>query len=242
MADVTLQSLLEAGVHFGHQTRRWNPKMSPYLFGERAGVHIIDLDQSLAYLKEAQTKAEEITKGGATVLFVGTKRQGKDTVRAAAERAGQPFVVERWLGGMLTNFETIRTRLKLLAQLSDEKAAGDWDHLPKKEVARKQETLDRLETVLGGVRKLDKLPGALFINDVVREDLAVAEAQKLGIPIIGVIDSNADPRGIDYPIPANDDAVKAIQLIADAIADSAQAGADMYAKTSANKPPQPEEK
>ncbi len=217
---VTVQSLMEAGVHFGHQTRRWNPQMAPYLFGERGGVHIIDLDQTLEALSVATSAVEKIVASGGTVLFVGTKRQGKAALQEAAGKASMPYVTERWLGGLLTNFPTIKRRLDVLNRLSTEEEAGDWNHLPKKEAGRKLDELKRLQTMLGGMKDTDKLPEAIFVNDVVRESLAIAEAKKLGLPIIGVLDSNADPRGITYPIPANDDAVKAIQLIADEISEA----------------------
>lgn len=212
--------------------------MAPYLFDKRAGVHIIDLEQTLGYLHEAQKKVEELTATGQPVLFVGTKRQGKDGLRAAADRAGMPFVTERWLGGMLTNFNTIKKRLDRLAALTAEQEKGTWDHLPKKELARKREELERLTHMLGGIRHLEQVPAGVFVNDTVREDLAVKEANKLGLPLIGVVDSNADPTNIEYPIPANDDAVKAITVIADAIADAAAAGKAKYEKQAAAPPPE----
>lgn len=224
MPDISVKSLLEAGVHFGHQTHRWNPKMAPYIFGERGGVHIIDLEQTLGYVYDAQKKVRETVAADGTVLFVGTKRQGKDSIEAAAKRAGMPYVTERWLGGMLTNWNTISGRLKLLERLAEEKEKGAWDHFPKKEIARKNEELERLTMLLGGIRTLDRVPDLLFIADVVREDLALNEAKRLGIPVIGVLDSNADPRNIEYPLPANDDAVRAIAIIADTIADAAIEG------------------
>ncbi|HEY8109071.1 MAG TPA: 30S ribosomal protein S2 [Patescibacteria group bacterium] len=232
MATVTIKSLLEAGVHFGHQTRRWNPKMTDYIFGERDGVHIIDLEQTLGYLHEAEAAAERVAKDGGTVLFVGTKRQGKDILRSAAERAKMPYINERWLGGFLTNFDTVKTRLERLRKLRAGKEAGDWDRLPKGEQAMLQRELSRLETTLGGVADLEKRPEALFVNDVVREKWTVAEAKKLGIPVIGVVDSNANPQGIDHPIPGNDDAVSAISLIAEAIATAVAKGREAYEKSS----------
>lgn len=233
MPQTTVKSLLEAGVHFGHQTSRWNPKMAPYLFGARGGVHIIDLEQTLGYLNDAEAYAERTAKDGGLILFVSTKRQGKAIVKDAATAAGMPYVIERWLGGTLTNFPTIHERLKLLLKLRQEKAGGDWERLPKKEVARKQDSLDRLETLLGGMAELDKVPAAVFVGDVMREGLAVHEAQKLGLPVIGVIDSNADPTDIEYPVPANDDAVGAIKLITETIADAAGRGHALYQKQAA---------
>ena len=231
MATVTIKSLLEAGVHFGHQTRRWNPKMTSYIFGERDGVHIIDLEQTLGYLHEAEAAAERIAKEGGKILFVGTKRQGKDILRAAAERAQMPYVSERWLGGFLTNFGTVRTRIDRLKKLRSGKEAGEWDRLPKGEQSMLQRELARLETTLGGVADLDERPAAVFVNDVMREKWAVAEARKLKVPVIGVLDSNADPRGIDYPIPGNDDAVSAISLIAETIASAVAKGRETYDKS-----------
>ena len=230
MPEITVKSLLEAGVHFGHQVHRWNPKMRPYLFGARAGVHIIDLEQTLGYLHQAQAAAKELVGKGGVVLFVGTKRQGKDAVKAAADRVGMPYVNERWLGGFLTNWQTISERLKRYHRLMEEKAGGDWDRLPKKEVARKQDELDRLHLLLGGIRDMNGMPAVVFINDVTREDLAVKEAKKLGLPIIGVLDSNANPSGIDFPIPANDDAIGAITIVAEAIADAIEEGKADYEK------------
>jgi small subunit ribosomal protein S2 len=240
LPDISVKTLLEAGVHFGHQTSRWNPKMAPFLFGARSGVHIIDLEQTLAYLQDAQAKVEELTKAGGLVLFVGTKRQGKEIVLRAAERAHMPSVTERWLGGLLTNFETIKNRLELLQKLRTEKKAGDWERLPKKEVAKKTQMLERLETSLGGVAGLKKPPVAVFVVDVVREDLAVREAKKLGLPVVGVVDSNADPDGIEYPIPGNDDAVGAIKVVAEAIAESALKGYELYQTQSAKEAKQAE--
>jgi small subunit ribosomal protein S2 len=233
MPDTTVKSLLEAGVHFGHQTSRWNPQMEPFLFGARGGVHIIDLEQTVGYLKDAEAFAEKTAKDGGKILFVGTKRQGKAIIKEAAVAAGMPYIIERWLGGTLTNFPTIHERLTLLLRLRKEKADGDWERLPKKEVARKQDSLDRLEMLLGGMADLDKVPAAVFVGDVMREKLAVHEARKLKIPVIGVIDSNADPKGIDYPIPANDDAVGAIKLVTDTIAEAAGRGWALYLKQAA---------
>lgn len=211
--------------------------MAPFLFGERAGVHIIDLEQTLGYLHEAQAAAREIAATGGRVLFVGTKRQGKESIKAAAAKAGMPYVTERWLGGLLTNWQTISERLKVLAKLTEEKTGGAWERLPKKEVARKNNLHERLEMLLGGIRNLDQPPEALFIADVVREDLAMAEARTLHLPVIGVTDSNADPNLVRYPIPGNDDAVRAITIVADAIAEAVAEG---VAKHAAAIPPIPD--
>lgn len=220
-------------MHFGHQTQRWNPKMAPYLFGQRAGVHIIDLEQTVGYLHEAAKQAEAVCAEGGLVLFVGTKRQGKDALTEAATQANMPYVTERWLGGMLTNWNTISERLEHFRKLASEKESGDWERLPKKEIARKQDQLDKLTALLAGVKEMRELPRAVFVNDVVREDLAVREAKKLGLPVIGVVDSNADPTGIEYPIPANDDAVKAIAIVAQAIGEACATGRAAYEKKAA---------
>lgn len=230
MSDITVKSLLEAGVHFGHQTHRWNPKMAPWLFGERSGVHIIDLEQTMGYLNQAAKKAEEVTASGGKILFVGTKRQGREVIKTTAEKAGMPYVIERWLGGTLTNWTVIQERLRLLARLTDEQATGDWDRLPKKEVAKKQRELERLQKLLGGLKDLGDVPEAVFVNDVVREDLAIKEAHKLGLIIIGVVDSNADPSLITHPIPGNDDAVRSIAVVAGLIADAALRGKTAFDK------------
>ncbi len=203
--------------------------MAPFLFGERAGVHIIDLEQALGYLHEAQAAARDVAARGDKILFVGTKRQGKESIKAAATRCGMPYVTERWLGGLLTNWQTISERLKILARLSEEKAAGAWDRLPKKEVARKNDLLGRLEMLLGGIRDLEQPPAALYVADVVREDLAMAEARKLGLMVIGVVDSNANPAVATYPIPGNDDAVRAITIVAEAIAGAVAEGVAQHA-------------
>lgn len=221
---VSLKALLEAGVHFGHQKNRWNPKMKPYIFTERNGIHIIDLQQTVPLLEQAHELVSDITASGGHILFVGTKKQAQDIVKREAERSGQFFVNRRWLGGTLTNFVTIRNRLRYLKQLQSEAESGELDLLPKQEAAKRLLELERLQRTLGGMRDMTALPGALFIIDPKREHLAVHEAQRLGIPTIAMVDSNSDPNPITIPIPANDDAIRSIRLIAAGIAQAAIAG------------------
>jgi len=223
--SVSMRQLLEAGVHFGHQTRRWNPKMRPFIFAERNGIHIIDLAQTVQRLDVALAAVRETTGRGEAVLFVGTKKQAQEPVTEEAERAGQPYVTSRWLGGMLTNFVTIRKRLGLLEQLEARAAAGDFERLPKKEAARLNEELRKLRVSLGGIRRMKRLPGAVFIVDPARERIAVTECRKLEIPIVGTGDTNVDPDELDYVIPANDDAIRSIRLLCQLVADAAIEGA-----------------
>jgi small subunit ribosomal protein S2 len=230
MAEVNLKELLEAGAHFGHQTRRWNPKMRQYIFGVRGGVHIIDLTKTGPMLKEAMDFARETAAGGGQVLLVGTKRQGAPVVREEAEKAGLPYVTERWLGGMLTNFRTIRLQVTRLKKLEAGLDSGDFaSKYNKKEVLDFTNEVAALNKVFSGVKKMDGLPAAMFVVDVPRESIAVSEARKLGIAVIGMVDTNADPDLVDYPVPANDDAIKTIRVIAHAIAEAAAEGAKMYA-------------
>jgi len=221
---VSLKGLLEAGVHFGHQKNRWNPKMKPYIFAERNGIHILDLQQTVPMLEQAHEFISELTAKGGHILFVGTKKQAQEIVRREAERSGQFYVNRRWLGGTLTNFVTIRNRLRFLKQLQAEKDRGEWDYLPKQEAAAKELQLEKLERTLGGMRDMTQLPGALFIIDPKREHLAVHEATRLGIPTIAMVDSNSDPTPITYPLPANDDAIRSVRLITAGIADAAIVG------------------
>ena len=223
--QLSMRDLLEAGVHFGHQTGRWNPKMSPFIFGARNGVHILDLAQTVDRLREAAGFVRETTAGGQQVLFVGTKRQAQDVIRNEADRAGMPHVVTRWLGGTLTNFDTIRSRVDYMIELERREEMGQLDLLPKKEALRLRDKLTRLHRYLRGLRDMTTLPGAVFVVDVPREHIAVAEARRLGIPIVAVCDTNCDPRPIDYPIPSNDDAIRAVRLLAGQIADAASEGA-----------------
>jgi small subunit ribosomal protein S2 len=225
MPSVSMRQLLEAGVHFGHQTRRWNPKMRPFIFAERNGIHIIDLAQTVRRLDAALEFATETAARGETILFVGTKKQAQEPIAEEATRAEMPYVNQRWLGGMLTNFVTIKKRLGLLEQLEARQANGDFDRLSKKEASRLIEQMTRLQRSLGGMRRMRRLPGALFIIDPHRERIAVTEARKLEIPVIGTGDTNVNPDDLDYIIPANDDAIRAIRLLCRLVADAAIEGA-----------------
>ena len=241
MPTVSMRQLLEAGVHFGHQTRRWNPKMRPFIFAERNGIHIIDLAQTVKRLDLALDAIRETTARGEQVLFVGTKKQAQEPIVQEAERAGQPYVTSRWLGGMLTNFVTIKKRLGLLEQLEARQLNGDFDRMTKKEAAVLSEELRKLKLSLGGIRKMRRLPGAVFIIDPARERIAVAECIKLEIPIIGTGDTNVDPDELDYIIPGNDDAIRAIRLLCSLIADAAIEGNRERAARSDREPePEPE--
>ena len=220
MAVVSMKQLLEAGVHFGHQTRRWNPKMAPYIYTERNGIYIIDLQKTVKKLDEACSFVRELSANGGNILFVGTKKQAQDAIKEEAARCGGYYVNARWLGGMMTNFRTMRTRIDRLAQLRKMEADGTFAMLPKKEVIGLQGEIEKLEKYLGGVKEMKKLPAALFIVDPRKERNAIAEAHKLNIPIVAIVDTNCDPDEIDYVIPGNDDAIRAIRLIAAAVANS----------------------
>ncbi len=220
MSVVSMKQLLEAGVHFGHQTRRWNPKMAEYIFTERNGIYIIDLQKTVKKLEEAYNVVRNISEEGGTILFVGTKKQAQDSIKEEATRAGMPYVNARWLGGMLTNFKTIKNRIKRLEQLRAMQEDGTFDLLPKKEVAKLELEIEKLEKFLGGITEMKQQPDAMFIVDPRKERIAVAEAHKLGIPIIAIVDTNCDPDEIDYVIPGNDDAIRAVRLIAGAMADA----------------------
>ena len=220
MSVVSMKQLLEAGVHFGHQTRRWNPKMAEYIFTERNGIYIIDLQKSVKKLEEAYNFVRELSAEGKSVLFVGTKKQAQDSVKEEAERAGAYYVNARWLGGMLTNFATIRRRIARLKQLRTMQEDGTFDLLPKKEVIKLNLEIEKLEKFMGGIKDMTSMPGALFIVDPRKERIAVAEAKKLNIPIVAIVDTNCDPDEIDYVIPGNDDAIRAVKLIAGAMANA----------------------
>ena len=224
MAVVSMKQLLEAGVHFGHQTRRWNPKMATYIYTERNGIYIIDLQKTVKKLEEAYNFVRDLAANGDSILFVGTKKQAQDAIREEAERVGQFYVNARWLGGMLTNFKTMRTRIDRLAQLRKMEADGTFAMLPKKEVTKHQGEIAKLEKYLGGVKDMKKLHGALFIVDPRKERNAIAEARKLHIPIVALVDTNCDPDEIDYVIPGNDDAIRAIRLIASTMANAVTEG------------------
>ena len=220
MAVVSMKQLLEAGVHFGHQTRRWNPKMAPYIFTERNGIYIIDLQKTVRKLEEAYMFVRDLSAEGKSVLFVGTKKQAQDSIREEATRAGAHYVNARWLGGMMTNFNTIRGRIARLKQLKAMEEDGTFELLPKKEVIKLNHEIEKLEKFLGGIKGMEKLPGALFIVDPRKEKIAVSEARKLGIPIVAIVDTNCDPDDVDYVIPGNDDAIRAVKLIASTMANA----------------------
>ncbi len=220
MSVVSMKQLLEAGVHFGHQTRRWNPKMARYIFTERNGIYIIDLQKTVKKLEEAYNFVKETVAEGGEILFVGTKKQAGDSVKEEAERCGMHYVNARWLGGMMTNFKTIRRRIARLEQLQKMQEDGTFDLLPKKEVTKLMLEIEKLEKFLGGIKNMNKLPAALFIVDPRKERIAVSEARNLGIPIVAIVDTNCDPDEIDYVIPGNDDAIRAVKLIAGTMADA----------------------
>ena len=220
MAVVAMKQLLEAGVHFGHQTKRWDPKMAEYIYQARNGIHIIDLQKTSKKLDEAYNFMREQAEEGKTILFVGTKKQAQDCMKEAAEKCGMYYVNQRWLGGMLTNFKTIRTRVERLKKLEAMEQDGTFDVLPKKEVANLKNEMEKLEKNLGGIKEMTNLPGAIFVVDPKNERIAVLEAKKLGIPVIGLVDTNCSPVDVDYPIPGNDDAIRAVKLITDVMANA----------------------
>lgn len=220
MAVISMKQLLEAGVHFGHQTRRWNPKMAPYIFTERNGIYIIDLQKTVRKVDEAYDFVRNLISEGKSLLFVGTKKQAQESIRDEAERCGMFYVNERWLGGMLTNFQTIRQRIDRLHELERMEEEGTFDLLPKKEVAQLIGEKEKLQRFLGGIKTMEKLPGALFIVDPRKERIALAEARKLGIPVVAIVDTNCDPDEIDYVIPGNDDAIRAVKLLTSKMADA----------------------
>jgi len=220
MSVISMKQLLEAGVHFGHQTRRWNPKMAEYIFTERNGIYIIDLQKTVKKIEEAYAFIKEVAESGKEVLFVGTKKQAQDSIKEEAERVGMYWVNARWLGGMMTNFKTIKKRIDRLEQLTKMEEDGTFDLLPKKEVINLKAERDKLEKYLGGIKDMKKLPGALFVVDPRKEKIAIEEAKKLGIPVVAIVDTNCDPEDVDYVIPGNDDAIRAVKLIASTIANA----------------------
>ena len=224
MSVISMKQLLEAGVHFGHQTRRWNPKMKPYIYTERNGIYIIDLQKSVGMVDDAYNAIGDCVANGGTILFVGTKKQAQDSIKSEAERCGMYYVNERWLGGMLTNFKTIQTRIATLKKYEEMEQDGTFDVLPKKEVIQIKKEMEKLEKYLGGVKEMKKLPGAMFVVDPRKEHNAIAEARKLHIPIVAIVDTNCDPDEVDYVIPANDDAIRAIRLISATMANAVQEG------------------
>ena len=220
MSVISMKQLLEAGVHFGHQTRRWNPKMAPYIFTERNGIYIIDLQKSVGMVDDAYNAVSEIVSNGGTILFVGTKKQAQDAVQSEAERCGMYYVNERWLGGMLTNFKTIQSRIKRLKDIERMSEDGTFDVLPKKEVINLKKEWDKLEKNLGGIKEMKRIPDAIFVVDPKKEHICIQEAQSLGITLIGIADTNCDPEELDYVIPGNDDAIRAVKLIVSKMADA----------------------
>jgi small subunit ribosomal protein S2 len=224
MSIVSMKQLLEAGVHFGHQTRRWNPKMKPYIFTERNGIYIVDLQKTVRMLEEAYRFVRDLAAEGESILFVGCKKQAQESVQSEAERCGMFYVNNRWLGGMLTNFKTIKERVKRLQRLNEMETDGSFDVLPKKEVIKLRLERDKLQKNLGGISNMKRLPAALFVVDPRKEHIAVSEARKLGVPVIAIVDTNCDPDEIDYVIPGNDDAIRAVRLISSIIADAVLEG------------------
>jgi small subunit ribosomal protein S2 len=239
MAVVTMRQMLEAGVHFGHQTRRWNPKMKRFIFGERNGIYIIDLEQTLTRVETAYNFVRDLSAKGGSVLFIGTKKQAQDPVRSYADQVGMPYVNERWLGGMLTNFETIAKRVGKMQEYERMRVSGEFDAMPKKEALLLGRELEKLQKNLGGIRGMNKRPDAVFILDTKKEHIAVTEANKLGIPIIAVVDTNVDPDVIQYPIPGNDDAIRANALMARVIAEAIEEGRFISSKRNPQAAPQP---
>ena len=228
MPQVTMRELLEAGVHFGHQTRRWNPKMKPYVFGARNGIYIIDLQKTVDSARIACTFAAKIAAEGKKILFVGTKKQAKEVVEEEAKRAGMYYVTNRWLGGMLTNYQTVKASIDRLKKIEALRNSAEWKDVPRKEQSRYDRELDKLQKSLGGIQDMKKLPGAIFVIDTEKEHIAIAEAKKLGIPTIAVVDTNCDPSNIDHVIPGNDDAIRSIRLFARLISDSCIEGANTF--------------
>jgi small subunit ribosomal protein S2 len=244
MAVTTRRQLLEAGVHFGHQTRRWNPKMQRFIFGERSGIYIIDLEKTLTGMERAYDFIRDLVRGGGTVLFIGTKKQAQDVVAEHATRVGMPYVNTRWLGGMLTNFQTIFRRLRRLAELQEMERGGAFEFLPKKEVLKLRREKEKLERNLGGISSMERLPGAIFVIDTKKEHIAVTEANKLRIPVVAILDTNCDPDEVDYEIPGNDDAIRSITLVTSVLARAieeghALAGRDLAARTGVAEPTPP---
>ncbi len=226
----TIKQLLEAGAHFGHQTGRWHPRMKNYIFTKRNGIHIIDLEKTASMLDDACNYVRELIAGGGTILFVGTKKQAQESIVEEARRCGMPYIDLRWLGGMLTNFATIQARIDHLVRLEDQQSRGEFGRLTKKEILKINEEIEKLNKQMGGIKEMTNLPSALFIVDPTREDIALAEARRMGIPVVGIVDTNCNPDMIDYPIPANDDAIRAIKLICSKIADAVMEGKAGFAE------------
>jgi small subunit ribosomal protein S2 len=244
MAVTTRRQLLEAGVHFGHQTRRWNPKMRRFIYGERSGIYIVDLEKTLTGLETAYGFIRDLVRGGDTVLFVGTKKQAQDVVAEHAARVGMPYVNTRWLGGMLTNFQTMVRRLRRLSELQEMERGGAFEFLPKKEVLKLRREKEKLERNLSGIASMERLPGAIFVIDTKKEHIAVTEANKLGLPVVAIVDTNCDPDEVDFVIPGNDDAIRSITLVTSVLARAIEeghglAGRDLAARTGVAEPTPP---
>ncbi len=235
MSSVTMRQMLEAGVHFGHQARFWNPKMAPYIFGERSKIHIVNLEKTLPLYQDALNFIGKMVANKGTVLFVGTKRSARDTIRAEAERCKMPYVNHRWLGGMLTNFKTVRQSIKRLKDLEAMEADGTFEKLNKKEALMLTREKDKLDRSLGGIKDMNRLPDVMFVVDVGHEKIAIAEAKKLGIPVVGIVDTNNSPDNIDYVIPGNDDSIRAIQLYVQGVADAVEEGRSAMAQVGGSK-------
>ena len=228
---ITIKQLLEAGAHFGHQTSRWHPRMKKYIFTKRNGIHIIDLEQTTAMLTKAREYVRQVVAEGGNILFVGTKKQAQESIELEAKRCGMPYINQRWIGGILTNFATIQARIDFLVRLEDRQARGELARLPKKEAMKLEEEVVRLNRQLGGIKEMTSLPAALFVIDTVKENIALAEGKRVGIPVVAVADTNSNPDEIDYPVPANDDAIRAIKLVCSKIADAVLEGKASRAPT-----------
>jgi small subunit ribosomal protein S2 len=224
LPDITIKELLEAGAHFGHQTSRWDPRMKKYIFTKRNGIHIIDLERTSGMLSKAKDFVRQLVADGGTLLFVGTKKQAQEAIEAEAKRCGMPYINQRWIGGILTNFTTIQDRIDYLVRLEDQQARGEFTRLPKKEAMKLEEEIVRLNRQLGGIKEMTRLPAALFLIDTVKEKIALAEAKRMAVPVVAVADTNSNPNEIDYPIPANDDAIRAVKLVCSKIADAVNEG------------------
>ncbi len=228
MPNITMREMLEAGVHFGHQTNHWHPKMKPYVFGARNGIYIIDLQKTVERTKSACEIVKQVVAEGKKVLFVGTKKQAKDVIESEAQRCNMPYVTNRWLGGMLTNYQTVKASIDRLKKLEELKGSSEWEMLPKKEQSRLNRTLDKLIESLGGIKDMKKVPGAVFVIDIMKEHIAIKEAKKLGVPTVGVVDTNSDPTGVTHIIPGNDDAIRSVSMFARLIADSCLEGEQVF--------------
>jgi len=242
VANVTMKALLEAGVHFGHRTRRWNPKMKPFIFTERNGIHILDLQQTIVRLEEAYNLVRDTVADGGSILFIGTKKQAQENLSLAAENCSMPYVNERWLGGTLTNWQTIRQRIGYLLELEQRRETGDFERLPKKEALKLEQLIAKLNRRLGGLKNMTRVPNLLFVIDVRREHIAVKEGNTLGIPVIAMVDTNCDPDAVDFVIPSNDDAIRAIKLIAGHMADAVNEGLQVRQAVRADEEVQEDEK